>query len=545
MVWTFYEKYLDAKEIESRRSRFGFPDPRLIELLIYDYEIFRNLIQHSEKFYLKGGAAAQLYMNLPEQRASKDIDLVTDHTPEEVEKIFAKLNATFPCRKHTPVKITRKIPMITYMVTADSVVEEGGKVEVKVDIMFECIKNYRLVKAQPSEIFALNTEVELPSISPGSLVGDKFLTLARKSIGLPAEKLSEYPKQLYDLSRIMHKLDKENFADMMHSFGKIIKTELEIRELENTPEEIISHIFEVLGEFCKLDSPECMFKNHLNDFQSAYVNSKARKSNSQWINDSLMLVYLLKLIRGVVVKNESIEAAYEKWTLVCQELKRISSSKVDERRRLREKFLDDLREKVREWKKLKSCSEERLFMELKCIEGEKMLSLTDKLALDYLDKIETFESVKSLKPEDRNGLKDIMKRYISEKLTYDQFCSLIRSSMPYIKPYIVKFIANTEPKKIYTLATLENLRRKGEQYCYVNPSGNFDQCPDCQRLIDGRVFKIQTLADNVYSNYREPHPIYPSVPLHSNCRHEVRGLSSEEKEKLPESIPSEGFKIKF
>ena len=86
----FYEKYLDAKEIKLRKEKFGFPDARFIELLIYDYEIFRHLLNISNRFYLKGGAAAQLYTDLTQQRASRDIDLVTDHTQQEIEAIFAK-----------------------------------------------------------------------------------------------------------------------------------------------------------------------------------------------------------------------------------------------------------------------------------------------------------------------------------------------------------------------------------------------------------------------------------------------------------------------
>jgi len=542
----FYKKYLNAKEIKARKKKFGFPNAKLIELLIYDYEVFRNLLKISDRFYLKGGAAAQIYMTLPEQRASKDIDLITDHTPNEIEEIFIKkLNNIFPCKQHIPVKITHNIPMITYLVSADSIIDNGQKVEVKVDIMFGDINNYKLSKAPPSEIFALNTEVELPSISMGSLIGDKFLTLAQKSIGLPTEKLAEYPKQLYDLSRMMYKLDKQHFSDMIFSFENIIKTELKLRNLESTPEEVVSHIYEVLNEFTRLDSLNCMFKVHLNDFQSAYVNAKARKSNPQWILDSLVLIYLLKLITEIVIKKKKIEVIYSKWPLLLQELMNISKSKTTEKKKLREKFLDDLREKVHDWKRFKGCSEERLYLELKRLEGEQIISLTDKLALDYLEKVETFERIKSVMPKDREKLKNIMRKYIIEHLSIDELYSEIQESIPYIKPYLIKFITNTEASKIYALAILENLRRKGEQYCYVESTQNIDQCQYCKKLIDGRVFRIKILVDNVYANYKLKYPQYPSVPLHPNCKHKVKGLSSEEKKKLPEKIPKEGFKIKF
>lgn len=537
----FYTKYLNAKEIERRKAEYGFPDAKLIELLIYDYEIFRSLIKISKKLHLKGGAAAQVYMDLPEQRASRDIDLVTDLSPEEIDEIFTKkLNEVFECRKHIPAKIKHDLPMVTYLVSADSVIEASQKVEVKVDIMFEDIKNYKLSKAPPSEIFALNTEVALPSISIGSLIGDKFLTLAQKSVGLPTEKLSEYPKQLYDISRLMYKLDEQNFADMIFSFESIMKTELKSRNLENTPEEVISHIFDVLDEFSKLDTSDCLFKDYLRDFQSAYVNSKARKTNAQWIIDSLMLIYLLKLIQEIVIKKADSKKVYSKWDSMLKEFDSVSKSETEEKKKLREKYLDELREKSKDWKRLKGSSEERLWLELKKLEGEHIISLTDKLALDYLDKIETFEMIKTIKKEDKPKLNIVLQKFIKEGLKFEELCSLIKKDIPYLNKYVIERIARTEPSKIYALAILENLRLKGEKYCYVEQTKKQEQCPHCRRLIDGRVFKIKTLVDNVYANYGVSPPRSPSVPLHPNCMHRVRGLSSEEKKKLPKTIPDEG-----
>lgn len=542
----FYKKYLNAKEIEARKKKFGFPNAKLIELLIYDYEIFRNLLEISNQFYLKGGAAAQLYMTLPEQRASKDIDVITSHTPGEIEEIFTKkLNSTFASRKHIPAKITHNIPMVTYLVEADSVTDEG-KIEVKVDVMFEDINNYKLTKAQPAEIFALNTEVELPTISIGSLIGDKLLTLAHKSIGLPAEKLSEYPKQIYDIARIMKRIDKETFSDILFSFERIIQTELKIRELENTPEEIVSHIFEILDNFSDLDSPENLFKDYVRDFQSAYVNKKARKTNSEWIIDVLIMVFLLRAIRDVVIKKKRIDEVFDNLEKLNEEFLKISSLKIDDKKAFREKLLDELREKrPTDWKKYKSSSEERIFLELKRLEGEKILTLTDRLALNYLKRIEKFERIKTILPKDKPKLNKIIEKYITEKLSFQELVSEILKNFPYLNRWKAERIANTEPSKIQNLAILENLRIKGEKHCYVESSDKINLCVDCKRLIDGRVFNIKTLQDNVYANYVTKYPQYPSVPLHPNCKHKVRALSSDEKKKLPEEIPEKGFPIKF
>jgi len=43
----FYEDYLREGEIIRRTKKYGFPQPWLIELLVYDFEIFRQLLEHS------------------------------------------------------------------------------------------------------------------------------------------------------------------------------------------------------------------------------------------------------------------------------------------------------------------------------------------------------------------------------------------------------------------------------------------------------------------------------------------------------------------
>jgi len=361
----FYEKYLDAKEIQSRKERFGFPDARFIELLIYDYEIFRHLLKASDRFYLKGGAAAQLFTELSQQRASKDIDLVTDHTPQEIDKIFAKINDVFPSKKHIPAKIVHDVPMVTYLVEVNSIVEDGEKLEIKADILIEDLKNYKLGKVPASEVFALNTGIDLPVISLGSLLADKFLTLAQKSIGIPHEKISEYPKQVYDLARITKRIDRQEFSNMAYSFQRIMRSELKTRRLENTSEEVILHILDVLEQFAKLDEPVNAFKNYINDFQSAYVSREARKTTSGWIADSLILMYLVKIFRRVIIKGEDESQVYAGWVSFIKELDGIRKLDIENRKKIREELIGKLRKAHPQWKKYKGSSEERIFLELK------------------------------------------------------------------------------------------------------------------------------------------------------------------------------------
>lgn len=43
----FYQKYLEKNEIFNRSKKYGFPNPKFVELLVYDFEIYRQLLQIS------------------------------------------------------------------------------------------------------------------------------------------------------------------------------------------------------------------------------------------------------------------------------------------------------------------------------------------------------------------------------------------------------------------------------------------------------------------------------------------------------------------
>ena len=70
-------------------------------------------------------------------------------------------------------------------------------------------------------------------------------------------------------------------------------------------------------------------------------------------------------------------------------------------------------------------------------------------------------------------------------------------------------------------------------------------CPDCGRLIDGRVFKIATLEKNIYANYGKHNSLWkPTVPLHPNCNHKIRALTPSEKKKIKD-VPEGGLKVEL
>jgi len=77
--------YFKQDTIEAIRKEFKFSQSIHIEMLLWDFEIFAQLTAIHKDFVLKGGAAAQIYLPVEKQRASRDIDLATTLGEKEIE----------------------------------------------------------------------------------------------------------------------------------------------------------------------------------------------------------------------------------------------------------------------------------------------------------------------------------------------------------------------------------------------------------------------------------------------------------------------------
>jgi hypothetical protein len=81
-----------------------------------------------------------------------------------------------------------------------------------------------------------------------------------------------------------------------------------------------------------------------------------------------------------------------------------------------------------------------------------------------------------------------------------------------------ELIAVTEGARMQNLGILTAMTEQGEDYAYVRPHAG--SCAECQRLLDGRVFPIQTLIENGYKNFGVKKAEWVgSMPLHPRCRH--------------------------
>lgn len=523
-----FKKYLSKGHIEKVRKNSQFPNDVFIELLIHDYKTFSRILELNKNFVLKGGAAAQLYIPLEEQRTSVDLDLVTSMSQTEVNGIMKKLGA----EEYKPKKPSKELPLRTYLINIASVITPKQHRQVKIDVIFEKLSDYKVKNVNNIELFILKLDFDMPTISKGSLIADKLLTLAKKSVGIRKEdKLKEVPKQIYDLIKLCEHVSLEDLNDLLFSFEKIAKSELEYRKLECSTNEIIEHIEETLGELCSIDVKNNDIKNNLNRFTSAYLNKISRPTTEDWVIGGLKLKFLLNGIKNNIISKKSSNEIFNELMRIHKDLTNIDKMEIEQKRRYREKLVEEVRDKLPNWKHLISRKEERMFLELGLVEDD-----TKGLFKRYIFKVlnrEKFEKITNLTEKNRDDLRELFRKYFEKKLKLDELVVAIKKACPQKNSYLCKFIANTEISKLESLARLEELKARKEKYCYVELSRNSVMCPDCRRLIDGKVFKIETLEKNIYANYgKKPSFWKPAVPLHPNCNHKIRPLTPSEKKKI-------------
>jgi len=111
--------------------------------------------------------------------------------------------------------------------------------------------------------------------------------------------------------------------------------------------------------------------------------------------------------------------------------------------------------------------------------------------------------------------------------------------------YRAKMISNTESMRMMNLGILTSLEEGGETYAYVMPHAN--SCDHCRRLIDGRVFPISVLKENLFANFgKQAGSWVASLPQHPFCRHSAGKVPVRFRRAIAGAIvPPEGIVLEF
>ena len=312
--------------LAERANRFGFSQASEVEVFAWALELCGQLQDVAGRsLVLKGGAAAQLYLPLEKQRASVDLDFVTSLPGDEVRQLLHNLSAKFAVahpyflfREYIPEEPEVGLPRESYFVAVPASLSQPGVEtagppgrDVKVDILY-LDEPLPAQEVAPRAAFALDLAFSPYCFSVGTLIGDKFLTLATESIGIPATRAADLTKQLYDLDHLTRvEMNERTMADMCQAIEVLVPIESRYRGIQVTVPAVIGQIRETLSGWAAVDlgmaSPEV--KGHITAFQGNYLRAEARLPLHGWAIRALRLRLVLDCVEEALLKGRL--AAFE------------------------------------------------------------------------------------------------------------------------------------------------------------------------------------------------------------------------------------------
>lgn len=314
----------NLETLRSRAELLGFTQVTEVEAFAWELELYGQLqAVAGETLLLKGGAAAQLYLPPERQRASADIDLLVNAGPgkmhavlDQVSRRLAGESPYFVFEEYAPrqpdacPEQSRRVilPLETFFVTVPSALGQTaqtgrGRVagrSIKVDV-FYLRESLPATRLENPRTFALDLAYSPRCLAVGPLVGDKLLTLATRSIGIPRVRTGDLPRQLYDLDNLTRlALDEEDIQALIATMRLLVEVESGLRGLQVTPLEVLDHIRETLDTLSALDlrqgDPD--LKRYVLNAQSQYLRAPMRAPFHGWAMKALRLRFLLHCLVG-------------------------------------------------------------------------------------------------------------------------------------------------------------------------------------------------------------------------------------------------------
>ena len=242
-------RYLQAQNAEEIAAKFRFKNAAYVEKLIVDF-FMAGVIQERLNCTVRGGMCMPLHTERRSHRLSVDIDLMTKSSAKEVGVVMDGI--VDDMKEIKVVKINPKKPypipnIASYRVKYKS--EFEAMAEIKVD--FLCGVDLELARVrvpEKYEVFGFGTERVLNALDRPSLLADKITTLALGKIGLKESKLSEVPKQIYDVAALIRSCDAGELESALTTFPKLTKFKIGMYGAPYTVQDVAGTIREsVLG----------------------------------------------------------------------------------------------------------------------------------------------------------------------------------------------------------------------------------------------------------------------------------------------------------
>ncbi len=357
-----------ADSIRNKVEKYDFTQPTEFEVLIWNYELYGHLQQlANKKLILKGGAAAQLYLSKDKQRASVDLDIVSLVGVGGIEQILKRISTKlgnqenyFTFRRYKPLEPEVKLPMRTYYVAIPSMIGQThlknrkrfpGR-EIKIDFFLED-SGINSVTLRNPKTLVLNLAYSPIVSTKESLIADKLLILATKSVGVPFKRRADIPKHVYDMDCLIQQgLDEDTIREIISIMNSLIEAECSYRGMSYSVEEVITHIVEELESLSYIgfskESKETA--QYIENFQSQYLRRPNFQKSHGWGVRFLRLRFLVKSILQLIQKEineKEIASLFGVAHQIEAQLGKLGEKRGDLRKELLQNYRHQIKEKYR------------------------------------------------------------------------------------------------------------------------------------------------------------------------------------------------------
>ncbi len=330
----YYSQYLDSEFILKTAENNGFAIPSNLERFIMDFELQYQISQQLN-CVVRGGMCVPFHIGA--KRLSVDIDLMTDQTKNEIDKVMNEIGNSFPELLIKKINPRNPLPvenLVSYNVEFKSCL--GGSTGVKID--FASDMNLKIPKkvSQKTDIFSVQIDHTVSVLSRGALIGDKISTLAINSIGVQQNTV-HVPKQVFDVAGLLNSIDKETVSEIFTSFDTL--TTQKIQNYTNSPSPTINDILrDIDSSLATLLTKDFSLTSQHNSTYGSFTStllgsSVGHYSKSDHIEDILLIQLISKFIPQISSDSSNYTDKVKNTLDELQRLKHVESKNASDVRK--------------------------------------------------------------------------------------------------------------------------------------------------------------------------------------------------------------------
>jgi hypothetical protein len=365
-------KYFSLDYIAQQQTQYNFTQSVKVETFLWNLEIFGQLQRHLEnKVILKGGAAAQLYFPPDRQRTSVDIDVIYTgdnarliQALKAIHKSFGEDTTYFKFNQYIPQNPKTVLPLDTYFMAVPACTIPKAPLNIKIDFHLMESNPFETVEINNAQAFIIPLAFRPLCLSAGTLFGDKILTLAQGSLGIPPEREDDIVKQLYDLDLLSRIVQESETAALRNAMDILYKRELEIRKVRIEFSLALQQMIRLLDKYSILDSAKSdrVARDAINHFRSNY-EPRPFRSSQDWGITAKRLQFFVRALEA------NVEQPISRLAEADSLLRMLAFESNDHRGEIRKQLATEFTAQLRDngnadaAKRLKNTSPERIFWE--------------------------------------------------------------------------------------------------------------------------------------------------------------------------------------